>query len=293
MTLMRIGATVVMLAVLGLVPVAQAAGPDGAAQRATVGDQTLKSAGDYYASAKAYAKAGKLELAMADLDQAIALDPAMGAAYYDRALLHFKKGDVDKAIDDYSKAIGILPEFPPAYRERGSALIAKRAFKKAIADFDQAIKLKADYADAFDERGYAYRMLKDFDRAIADYTRALEINPKMYVTQMRRCWVRAVANRELDLALSDCDAALKANAKDKEGYESRAFVYFRKNDMAKALKDCETAIAMDGKLPKALFLRGTIKTRNGDKKGGDADIAAAKLSDPAIVTKFAEYGVKG
>jgi len=155
MTLMRIGATVVMLAVLGLVPGAQAAGPAGAAQRATAGEQALKSAGDFYQRAKAYAKAGKADLAMADLDRAIALDPAMGAAYYDRALLHFKKGDVDKAIDDYSKAIGVLPEFPPAYRERGSALIAKRAFKKAIANFDQAIKLKADYADAFDERGYA------------------------------------------------------------------------------------------------------------------------------------------
>ena len=187
----------------------------------------------------------------------------------------------------------MLPEFPPAYRERGSALIAKRAFKKAIADFDHAIKLKADYADAFDERGYAYRMLKDYDRAIADYTRALEINPKMYVTQMRRCWVRAVANRELDLALADCDAALKANAKDKEGYESRAFVHFRKGDTAKALKDCETALAMDGKLPKALFLRGIMKTRGGDKKGGDADIAAAKLSDPEVANKFASYGVTG
>lgn len=293
MTLMRIGATVVILAVLGLVPGARAAGPVGAAQSATAGDQTLKSAGDFYQRAKAHAKAGKADLAMADLDQAIALDPAMGAAYYDRALLHLKMGDVDRAMADYTQTIKLLPTFPPAYRERGSALIAKREFKKAIADFDQAIKLKADYADAFDERGYAYRMLKDYDRAIADYTRALAINPKMYVTQIRRCWVRAVANRELDLALVDCDAALKANAKDKEGYESRAFVYFRKGDTVKALKDCDTALSMDGKMPKALFLRGIMKMRGGDNKSGDADIAAAKLSDPAIVTKFASYGVAG
>jgi tetratricopeptide (TPR) repeat protein len=283
----RTGVAVVMFAALGL------ASAYAAPSKPAAGDQVTKSAGDFYKSAKAYAKAGKLDLAMADLDQAIALDPAMGAAYYDRALLHFKRGDVDRSIADYTQTITLLPTFPPAYRERGTALIAKREFKRAIADFDQAIKLKADYADAFDERGYAYRMLKDFDRAIADYTRALEINPKMYVTQMRRCWVRAVANRELDLALSDCDAALKANAKDKEGYESRAFVHFRKGDAVKALKDCETALAMDGKLSKALFLRGIMKTRSGDRKGGDADIAAAKLSDPEVATKFASYGVTG
>lgn len=288
--MMRIvmGVAIVVLAGMGLAP---ATGTQAADKPAAASDQVQKSAGDFYKSAKAYAKAGKGDLAMADLDRAIALDPAMGAAYYDRALLQFKKGDLDRAIADYTQTIKLLPTFPPAYRERGSALIAKRAFSQAIADFDAAIKLKADYADAFDERGYAYRMLKDYDRAIADYTRALEINPKMTVTQMRRCWVRAVANRELNLALADCDAALKANAKDKEGYESRCFVHFRKGDAAKALQDCETALAMDGKLPKALFLRGIMKQRSGDKKGGDADIAAAKLSDPAVATKFADYGV--
>ena len=59
------------------------------------------------------------------------------------------------------------------------------------------------------------------------------------------------------------------------------------------MKDCETALAMDGKLPKALFLRGIMKTRGGDKKGGDADIAAAKVSDPEVANKFASYGVTG
>jgi tetratricopeptide (TPR) repeat protein len=288
MTRIRMAVAIAMFTALGLAPMAQAAGSETAA-----GDQMAKSAGDFYKTAKAHAKAGKLDLAMVDLDRAIALDPAMGAAYYDRALLHFKKGDVDRAIADYTKTIELLPTFPPAYRERGTALIAKREFKRAIADFDAAIKLKADYADAFDERGYAYRMLKDFDRAIADYGRALEINPKLTVTLFRRCWVRAVANRELDLALADCDAGLKANAKDKEGYESRCFVYFRKGDAAKALKDCEAALALDAKLPKTLYLRGLMKLRAGDRQGGDADIAAAKLSDPAVATKFADYGVTG
>jgi len=285
----RVALAIAVFAAVGVVPVAQAAGSSAA----VVDGQTAKSAGDSYKSAKAHTKAGKFDLAMADLDRAIALDPAMGAAYYDRAALHFRKGDVDRAIADYTRTIELLPNFPPAYRERGSALIAKREFKRAVEDFDAAIKLKADYADAFDERGYAYRMLKDFDRAIADYSRALEINPKMTITLFRRCWVRAVANRELDLALADCDAGLKANAKDKEGYESRCFVHFRKGDMAKALKDCETALGLDAKMAKALYLRGLMKVRGGDKKGGDADIAAAKLSDPAVASKFADYGVTG
>jgi Tfp pilus assembly protein PilF len=285
----RVALAVAMFAAVGLSPVAQAAGSVAAA----VDGQAAKSAGDFYKSAKAHAKAGKFDLAMADLDRAIALDPAMGAAYYDRAALHFRKGDVDRAIADYTRTIELLPNFPPAYRERGSALIAKREFKRAVADFDAAIKLKADYADAFDERGYAYRMLKDFDRAIADYSRALEINPKMTITLFRRCWVRAVANRELDLALADCDAGLKANARDKEGYESRCFVHFRKGDTAKALKDCETVLGLDAKMAKALYLRGLMKLRGGDKKGGNADIAAAKVSDPAVASKFADYGVTG
>jgi Tfp pilus assembly protein PilF len=85
------GVAVVMFAALGLVPAVQAAPGETAA----AGDQLQKSAADFYKSAKVHAKAGKGALAMADLDRALALDPAMGAAYYDRALLHFKKGDVD------------------------------------------------------------------------------------------------------------------------------------------------------------------------------------------------------
>src|SRR6185436_6319902 len=134
-------------------------------------------------------------------------------------------------------------------------------------------------------------MLKDYDRAIADYSRALEINPKMTMTQLRRCWVRAVANRELDLALADCDAALKVSAQEAEGYESRSLVHFRKGDVAKALADCDKAIALNGKLPKALYLRGLLKNRGGDKKAGDADIAAALKLDPQVAKKFADFGV--
>lgn len=274
-----------VLAALTLAPMAQGA------NTAATGEQPAMSASEHYQRAKAFRKEGKADLAMGQLDLAIALDPAMGAAYYDRADLHFRKGDVDSAIADYSKAIELLPTFPPAYRERGSALIVKREFKRAVADFDKAIELKADYADAFDERGYAYRMLQDYDRSIADYTRALEINPKLTWTYLRRCWVRAVANKELDLALADCEVALKANAQDAEAYETRSLVHFRKTDVAKARDDVDKALSLNGKLPKALYLRGLLKRRGGDAKGGDLDIAAAAKLDPQVAKKFAAFGV--
>jgi tetratricopeptide (TPR) repeat protein len=104
-------AAVVVVAALALVPVAQAAGVSAVTE-----DQASMSAEEHYKRAKTYAKAGKADLAMADLDLAIALDPEMGAAYYDRAGLYFQKGDLDRSIADYTQTIKLLPTFPPAYR---------------------------------------------------------------------------------------------------------------------------------------------------------------------------------
>ena len=95
--------------------------------------------------------------------------------YYNRGNAYLSEGDLDRAIADYDQAIALDPEDAKAYFHRGLAYARKGDLDRAIADYDQAIVLDPQYADAYFNRGVDYADKGDFDRAIADLERALEL----------------------------------------------------------------------------------------------------------------------
>jgi hypothetical protein len=60
----------------------------------------------------------------------------------------------------------------------------------------------------------------------------------------------------------------------------------------RAIADYTAALKQNPKLAGALYGRGTAKLRKGDKKGGEADLAAAKAMRPEIEAIFARYGIR-
>jgi tetratricopeptide (TPR) repeat protein len=63
--------------------------------------------------------------AIADLTEAIRLDPAYAAAYNERGLAYSGKGDYDRAIADYSEGMRIDPNAATLYSNRGSPTPAR------------------------------------------------------------------------------------------------------------------------------------------------------------------------
>jgi tetratricopeptide (TPR) repeat protein len=177
-----------------------------------------------------------------------------------------------------------------AYTVRGEAYLALSRYDEAIKDLDQALRLNPNLAIAYYKRGQAYFAKGQYDQAIRDYDRAGELAPNLGLVLNERCWARAVANKELNVALEACNQALLLDAKDVAALDSRSFVYFRMKEDAKARADCDAALALEPKLASALFIRGLIKKRGGDAAGGDADIAAAKAIDPKIADMYAKWG---
>jgi tetratricopeptide (TPR) repeat protein len=58
----------------------------------------------------AYRHKGDLVRAIADLSEAIRLDPKYAEAYYNRGLTYRNKGDLDRAIADFGEAIRLAPQ---------------------------------------------------------------------------------------------------------------------------------------------------------------------------------------
>jgi len=71
-----------------------------------------------------------------------------------------------------------------------------------------------DRAFAYISRGSAWRDKGDVDRAIADYSEAIRLDPKNAAYLNERCWARAIAGRELPLAVTDCTEALRIAPND-------------------------------------------------------------------------------
>src|SRR5262249_6305476 len=84
-----------------------------------------------------------------------------------------------------------------------------------------------DRAFAYYNRGSAWRDQGDRDRDIADYSEAIQRDPKKAAYLNERCWARAIAGRELSLAVTDCTEALRIAPNDANVMDSRGFAYLR------------------------------------------------------------------
>jgi tetratricopeptide (TPR) repeat protein len=117
-------------------------------------------------------------LALADFDEAVRLDPQSATARVSRGNLFGDKGENDKAIADYDEAIRMNPKLAPAYSNRGLSWLAKGDTTRALSDFDEAIRLAPDMADAWNNRGIAWRAQGDAGRAVADFSQVVKLEPK-------------------------------------------------------------------------------------------------------------------
>jgi membrane associated rhomboid family serine protease/Flp pilus assembly protein TadD len=148
-----------------------------------------------------------------------------------------------------------------------------------------------DRAFAYNNRGLVWFAKGDNDSAIADYSEAIGLDSKNAGYLNNRCWARAIAGRELPLAVTDCTEALRIAPNDANIMDSRGFAYLRLSRLDDAVADYNEALGRNPKLASSLYGRGLAKLEKGDTAGGEADIAAAKAIQANIAEEFARYGV--
>ena len=149
----------------------------------------------------------EIDSAIADYNEAIALEPKHAVGYNDRGNAWCAKHDFDKAIADFDKAIALQPKDPLAYNNRGDVWLDKKDYDKAIADFDKAIKLDPKHAVAFANRGIAWHGKKQYEHAVADFETALSIDPSSQTAHNALAWLLATCP---DDKIRDSDRALEA-----------------------------------------------------------------------------------
>jgi len=186
----------------------------------------------YANRADAYRLKGNTDLAIADYDQAIRLEPHRSINHHNRGLAYQDKGDLDRAIADYSEAISrwqlrkntskgeYLAHRADAYKQKGD-------LELAMADYNAAIKVSSHDSDLYYNRGLLFKAMNQTDRAIADYTRAI----------------------------AEFDSSEHSLADKREYFSERAEAYKAKGESKLALADVKQVAAIDVSLARVAKAR--------------------------------------
>jgi serine/threonine protein kinase/Tfp pilus assembly protein PilF len=132
------------------------------------------SARDHYLLASHYSQNRQWAKALAELKQALALNPRHYWTWFNLGTCHYDRHEYTLAVGAYSACIALWPEFAWGYFNRGHTLHHLGLRAEAAADYTAALDRDPNLTDAAINRGLLYldsgrptEALADFERAVA------------------------------------------------------------------------------------------------------------------------------
>jgi tetratricopeptide (TPR) repeat protein len=132
----------------------------------------------YGLRASKFIAAGDHDRAIADLTEAIKLDPRSALAFHTRGIVWQAKGDPERALADFQMSLQLDPQRIAVYLSKGLAWHAKGNDDRAIAELTEAIKIDPYFTAAYSTRGAIYAGQSDYTRAREDLKTAIALPPK-------------------------------------------------------------------------------------------------------------------
>ncbi len=184
---------------------------------------------------------GKLDSAIEDLRQAIALKPKLYQGYVNLAQAYLRGEQPEEARRQLDEAIRCEPNLPALYRTRSRVQIFLENPTAALADLDEAIRLESrsdagNLADDHLERGRLLYRQKDYAGALAATEAALRIHPRDAQAYRLRADSLLELKRLPD-ALKALDECLKYSPDDVAILRARAALRTRLGEYAGAQTD--------------------------------------------------------
>ena len=225
------------------------------------------------------------ERSLANLNQAIRLEPNQAEFYVTRALVQLRRQQPDKAIEDCDQAIRIDPRSARTYAIRAAAWMSKNDCQRARADLEFAIGI-----DETNPRGQVKNValltqqeaqeqtgerLKQSDGELKAGAEDL-LTPNELVKRGED----RLAMKEYDQALADFNEAIRLNPGYAPAYASRAQAWARKHYRDREIADCSLAIERDPSNANYRVARAESWSAQGMHKRAMADFADALRLEP-------------
>jgi tetratricopeptide (TPR) repeat protein len=199
----------------------------------------------FLSRAKAFLHSKQFEGALADLAEALRLNPQAGEALMVRAAVRVEMGEFSQALADVEQRLRLQPPDPLALLLRGNLRACLGDIEPALADFTEFLAQQPASVPALQSRALNYARLQRFDEALADLNEALRLEPASARTCLERGRVYQNMGR-YQSALADYQQALDLEPED-------AYVH---NQYAWMLAACPQPEYRDGPRAVALARRG-------------------------------------
>ena len=259
-----------------------------------------------------YVVHGEYDSAIADLDEAIRLNPADPEAFTSRGDAYAKKAGVDRIIRDLS---GLRTGASYAGDSSKTS-----EFARAIADYDQALRLDGGYLPALHGRELArfgsgennrveddvllgglfqhmhrsqapflmrqlamvleseiYR--REAAARFAPLDKAIRDNPNDPQAYLDRAWA-FINFGKFDFAIADYTQALVIDPNNAGAYVARAEVFLDRSEYDRGIDDCSEAIRVNPNDFRAYVVRGLLLEKKGETDKAIADYRRALSLEP-------------
>lgn len=231
--------------------------------------------------------------ALLDFSKACALAPNEGRYFYQRAMARLANHQRDAALGDLAESIRLAPTDPDARIARARLSVSGDGSAQALDDVkvaDRALapssQKRLDVASLYDRLDMPEGAIPNYDQWLAshpeDSARARALNG--------RCWARGLLGRDVDKALTDCNAALRIEPKNPAFLDSRGLVRLRRGDLRQALADYDAALAITPKNAWTLFMRSLVEAKSGNASDAERDRAMAVSLDPKVIERAHKIG---
>lgn len=249
------------------------------------------------AAGKVFAKLGMRQAAMGAFDRALSISPD-AYIYINRAQAR-SLSDIEGRLADLEQAIRLDPVSAEALDLKAWELQRQGKYDEALRINEQAIK--SGVGSGFFVSGRSDAPLK-LARAAILYKAGRTSEAEQIFREQRAtaitysdfnslCWRKGTVGAMLETALDDCRQSLKLKPEDGGTLDSLGLVLFKLGRLDEALSAYDHAIAKRSSAS-SLLGRALVYKAKGNGELTEADRKAALKLDPEIEESFAEYGLK-
>ncbi|MBZ0315794.1 MAG: tetratricopeptide repeat protein [Anaerolineae bacterium] len=249
----------------------------------------------YLLRAALHSAQGDYTAALADYDEALALEPTNAFTYYSRALTATIAGKYEAALADVNHAIELNNTDTTFYDLRGQILNYTGEYEAALADYGHALELDPTQAKLYSGRGSVYSSLEDYEAALADYNHAIELDPANATFLRYRAdlymdkgdYAAAITDYNTLLSADPLPALIQVPAVRAEVYANRGYCYLEQGQFATAIEDYTAAIELNP-IPSNYLMRGNAAMFSGDVASAQVDFATVLELEPDYLAVYIE-----
>ena len=191
---------------------------------------------------RVYEILGRVDKAIQEINRLMKVESRSVNLLIYLARLHSMNKHPEKTVQLIEEAIKIDQNNSTLYHSLGIAYIATDQLDKAIDAMQKAIAIDKDKDSYYFELGALLERKGEFERAVKNIKRSIELNPMHSNAHNFLGYIYAMQGKSLDKALDHLNKALSIQPRNGYFLDSLSWIYFKKGESKKALRELKKAM---------------------------------------------------